>query len=110
MKEIRLYVAGGILAIGVIGGIIGAIPSSDDATPSETSVAEEGIESGVDDKEGGVEKTEPELEEKPVRYLLAEQIEEVEEVKKVEYENLTEEMATEAEEIFDECFDKAREG
>ena len=56
MKEILLYVAGGILAIGVIGGIIGAIPSSDDATPSETSVAEEGIESGVDDKEGGVEK------------------------------------------------------
>ena len=81
MKEILLYVAGGILAIGVIGGIIGAIPSGDDATPSETSAVEEGIESGVDDKEGGVEKTEPELEEKLVRDPLVEQNEEVEEVK-----------------------------
>ena len=33
-----------------------------------------------------------------------------EEVKKVEWENLTEEMATEAIEIYDECFDKTGEG
>ena len=33
-----------------------------------------------------------------------------EEVKKIEWENLTDEMAIEAEEIFDECFDKQREG
>jgi len=81
LKKIILYVVGGILAIGVIGGIIGAISNSDDATPSDSSVTEEEIESGADDKEDVIEKTEPELGNEPVRDPLVEETEEVEEVK-----------------------------
>ena len=36
--------------------------------------------------------------------------EEEQQPKKIEWDNLTEEMATEAEEIFDECFDKEATG